>query len=315
MAGRGYVSDSAVRKSSRKKARNSVMTFNFIEGESTVHPGGTQEEYVEAMQKGSVVVIAAEMLDQAHMTRAMELSGYTVVEFHADQVKMSKESIKSRISANSVEAALNPVKMFFREEISTANNKREEEGKQPSFTIRGLIHWTFSHQFPEVFNVVLAGKEFNWKGPIPKGLEAIGINTTSKHEISVDVDPNTIKFTEGEVHTPWRDPHMMKIVFLNLSIPAEQLNQVKFRFRVAAAAADPTEFRIRMEMLVLPQGMTIDALNPAAQNAINNPSFPAIPLALRTAPIKWENDAGKEMHKMFTAPLIFVKNPEDYFLT
>ena len=314
MADRGYASDTAVRKSSRKREKQATLSFDFVNGESYLTPGGSDEDLKAAMRKGRANIVAAVHLDQAHMTRAVEMSDTVAVELHSDWQLMSQETIAANISGESVRYAFNPAKVFFREKHQAANNDRVQKGKSRSVSIKGMVHFTFAHQLPEIFNIALAGTEFVWTGPIPRGLDAIGVQTTSKNEISVTVDPEDIVFMEGKTFTEWKNPHAMKIVFLNLAIPADQLNQVKFRFRVAAAAAAQDEFRLRMEMMVLPQGVTLDAINPILRENLNSFAFPAIPINLRTSPIKWENDEERAGHHMFTVPTIFVKNPENFWM-
>ena len=119
---------------------------------------------------------------------------------------------------------------------------------------------------------------------MPKGLDAIGITATTKDQLSGEINPGSLVFLPNEVTTDWKPAHTAKVVFTTLAIPSEKAGKILFRYRIAAAGTQFNDYRLRLEMAVLPEGVTTDGI--PIHQALLDAGFPGIPISIKTLPIR-----------------------------
>ena len=163
------------------------------------------------------------------------------------------------------------------------------------------VHFTFEDKLPKKFNIITYGDAFTRKVDIPAGLEVLGINPSAKEQMAVDVDPAELKFLDSEVHTAWTPSNQMKVRW-ELSLPAEKEAQILFRYRLASAGQDVESQRLRLEMLILPAGTTLESFQGAAAKTVQDVTFPGVAVFIKTNPIRWVNDEMAHLHHHFVTP-------------
>ena len=188
----------------------------------------------------------------------------------------------------------------YKENLLAGYEAGKLEGKKMPSICAG-IHFTFEDKLPKKFNIITYGDAFTRKVSIPAGLEVLGINPSAKEQMAVDVDPTELKFLDSEVHTAWTPSNQMKVRW-ELSLPAEKEAQILFRYRLASSGLDVESQRLRLEMLILPAGTTLESFQGAAAKTLQDVTFPGVAVFIKTNPVKWVNDEMAHLHHHFATP-------------
>ena len=152
--------------------------------------------------------------------------------------------------------------------------------------------------------MIVLGEPFTKRCTIPFGLETLGFPTTSADKMTVDVDPSHIIFLDNEVHSAWLSAYQTRITWTR-EMPADVEAQLRFRFRIQNAGSEVAggHQRLRLEMMILPRGTSLESFTGEARLTINDANFPSIPVFIRSNPVVWDNDGKKHQHHSFCTPL------------
>ena len=287
------------RKNSAKVAGGAIkalMALDFRDGSMAYHHSYGAPKFKKALEEGRARIFIAGDLYQAACTRLKDIEWKVPVLIMEDWYEMPASAIKARtLSGHSY----NSVRAYTDALVSEYEAGKLEGKKMPS--ICAGVHFTFEDKLPKKFNIITYGEPFTRKVDIPAGLEVLGLNPSAKEQMAVDVDPAELKFLDSEVHTAWTPSNQMKVRW-ELSLPAEKEAQILFRYRLASAGQDSEAQRLRLEMLVLPAGTTLESFQGVAAKTVEDVTFPGVAVFIKSNPITWVNDDFVHLHHHFVTP-------------
>lgn len=157
------------------------------------------------------------------------------------------------------------------------------------------------------FQIGLVGSRITLNTPAPVSLKRLGLDITAKKNVSVTIDVDQIKFRFNSTVTDWLPAHQFKLQF-DFEFPPEKLGQILFRYRLAHAGNGVKQQRLRVEMLILPDGSTYGGLSPAVKLMTNSPCFPANLVTIVTQPLEWLRDESMKQSSQFAKCFVVVHN-------
>ena len=288
-----------------------LLALNYLTGETDHRYSCDKDKWDRAVEEKREKLFVAGDLSDIDSSHLKDVQYIVPVEVKSEWYQQEKYVIDEKIVPASGSSSV----ASFKSTLVGDDAVRRNSHRKVADVCAGL-HWQFIGTHPQKYQIILFGKTFEKRVPIPLGVGALGVNYTVNDTLTVTVTPEDIQLLEDSSTSAWRSSHDMKIRW-SIAMEGRNLAQIFFRYRIQAAGMDTYKHRLRLEMLVLPHGTKMESFSAAAAKVINGPNFPAIPVMTKWHPIQWDSDGYRHMTHIFTDPLIEViseKNPPDQVL-